>query len=253
MTKEIIREIIFDVETTGKNPFDSDGKHRIVEIGAIEVVDFKPTGRVFHQYINPKRHIPKEVVKIHDIDNARIADAPTFKDIAQDWIDFIGDDSQLVAHNASFDMSFINAELGWAGFPEISSDRIFDTLKEARKQFPRQKNSLDALCKRFKIDNSGRKFHGALLDSELLLEVYIKLCGGEQYHLELADSTTRSSQSKSPQDISKKQYREPRPHSATDAEKKAHQAFLKKIFEEDVKNPIDPIWGKYKNTDTSEN
>ena len=235
MSKQTVREIVFDTETTGIDPFNKDDRHRIVEIGAIELIDLKPTGRVFHQYINPERHIPEEVVKIHGIDDARVADEPTFKDIAQDWFDFIGDDSKLVAHNANFDMKFINAEFSWAGLPEISKDRVVDTLAMARKKFPGQRATLDALCNRYGVDNSGREFHGALLDSELLVDVYFELCGGAQHGLALADTNTGQNQSQSPQDIIKGDYREPRPHQASDAEKQAHEAFLK----ENIK---DPIW-----------
>ena len=239
MNKPTAREIVFDTETTGLKANHPDEPDRIVELGAIEIIDFKPTGRVFHQYINPERHIPENVVKIHGIDNARVADEPTFKDIAQDFFDFIGDDSTLVAHNAVFDMEFINAEFVRAGLPEISKTRVIDTLKMAQKKFRGQKNSLDALCKRYGVDNSNREFHGALLDSELLLEVYFELCGGAQQGLALADTaTTEQSPSTTPQDIIKGQYREPRPHSPSDDEKQAHQAFIKATIE-------DPIW--YKN------
>ena len=237
MSKELIREIVFDTETTGFDPFNASEADRIVEIGAIEIIDLKPTGNVFHKYINPERHIPEDVVKVHGIDDARVADEPKFKDIAQEFYDFIGDDSRLVAHNANFDMKFINAEFSWVGLPQISKDRVVDTLAMARKKFPGQRATLDALCNRYNIDNSGREFHGALLDSELLLEVYFELCGGAQHGLALADTSTGQTQSKSPQTINKGTYREPRPHSATDAEKQAHQAFIK----ENIK---DSLWQK---------
>ena len=237
MHKSTGREIVFDTETTGFDPFDKEEPDRIVEIGAIEIVDLKPTGRVFHQYINPERHIPERVVEVHGIDDARVADEPTFKDIAQAWFDFIGDDSKLVAHNANFDMKFINAELSWAGLPEISSDRVIDTLAMARKKFPGQRATLDALCSRYGVDNSGREFHGALLDSELLLDVYFELCGGAQHGLALADSPSTQRLNDSPQTSAKGTYKEPRPHTITEDEKKAHEAFL----EDNIK---DPIWHK---------
>ena len=239
MNKPALREIIFDTETTGFDPFDANEPDRIVEIGAIEIIDLKPTGRVFHQYINPERHIPEKVVAVHGIDDARVADEPTFKEIAQDWVDFIGDDSKLVAHNANFDMKFINAELSWVGLPEISKDRVVDTLAIARKKFPGQRATLDALCSRYGIDNSGREFHGALLDSELLLDVYFELCGGAQHGLALADTSKPQSQASqnNTQNITKGTYREPRPHAITDEEKQAHDAFL----ENNIK---DPIWHK---------
>ena len=237
MSKSTTREIVFDTETTGFDPFDSNEPDRIVEIGAIEIIDLKPTGNVFHKYINPERHIPENVVQVHGIDDARVADEPKFKDIAQEFFDFIGDDSRLVAHNANFDMKFINAEFSWVGLPEISKDRVVDTLAMARKKFPGQRATLDALCNRYNIDNSGREFHGALLDSELLLEVYFELCGGAQHGLALADTNKTQSQTASAQDSAKGNYRELRPHSLSDEEKQAHEAFLK----ENIK---DPIWHK---------
>ena len=183
-----MREIIFDTETTGFNPYSNQGdkNDRIVEIGAIEVIDLKPTGKVFHHYINPERSIPDEVVKIHGIDDEKVKDCPTFDKIAQKWLDFVGDDAKLVAHNAKFDMKFINAELIWAGKSGIQNERVVDTLPMARQTFPGQQATLDALCKNFSIDNSARTYHGALLDSELLLDVYIELRGGKQRGFELA-------------------------------------------------------------------
>ncbi len=177
-----MREIIFDTETTGFNPYPQNGAEpdRIVEIGAIEIFDLKPTGRTFHQYINPERHIPAEVVKIHGIDNDKVVDSPKFRDIVNDWIAFVGDESQLVAHNAKFDMRFINAELSWCGKTAIDNNRVVDSLDLAKTRFPGQSNSLDALCDRFGVNNAHREFHGALLDSELLYEVYVELRGGRQ-------------------------------------------------------------------------
>ena len=167
--KTVNREIILDTETTGFSPSKGD---RIVEIGAVELVNGEPTGRVFHQHINPECHIPDAVVAIHGIDNTMVADKPTFAEIANDLCEFIGDDSQLVAHNAKFDMKFINAELASADFPEFDMGRVIDTLSIARKKFDGESCTLDALCERFEVDNSHRTTHGALLDSELLVDVY---------------------------------------------------------------------------------
>ncbi len=228
-----MREIIFDTETTGFEPFPRDESKqpdRIVEIGAIEVENLKPTGRIFHEYINPKRSIPVEVVKIHGIDDEKVKNCPTFEQIADKWLEFIGDDSKLVAHNASFDMKFINAELLWSGNRVISDNRVIDTLPMARSQFPGQRATLDALCNRFGIDNSGRDFHGALLDSELLLEVYIELCGGKQRGFELAQNTVQNTVGFS------KNTREKRTFTVSEEELQAHESFLKKIK--------DPIWKK---------
>ena len=165
----ISREIILDTETTGFSPSNGD---RIVEIGAVELMDGEPTGRVFHQHINPERHIPDAVIAIHGIDNAMVADKPTFAEIASDLCEFIGNDSKLIAHNAKFDMKFINAELVSAKFPELDMGRVIDTLSIARNKFEGTSCSLDALCERFGVDNSHRTTHGALLDSELLVDVY---------------------------------------------------------------------------------
>lgn len=169
-----MREICFDTETTGIYPENGD---RLVEIGAVELINHLPTGKIFHKYINPQRDVPEEVVKIHGLTNEFLADKPVFADIAQEWIDFIGEDGIFVAHNAEFDMRFINFELKKLGYETYEWDRVVDTLAIARNQFPGARNNLDALCKRFNIDNSARTFHGALLDAQLLSEVYLQLLG----------------------------------------------------------------------------
>lgn len=170
-----MREIVLDTETTG---FYHDKDDRIVEIGALELEGHLPTGRTFHVYINPERPMPKEAFDVHGLGDDFLRDKPKFAEIAQDFIDFVGDDSRLVIHNASFDMKFLNAELKRAGFPTLPWERALDTLAMARDKFPGAGNSLDALCRRFGVDNSGRELHGALLDSELLAEVYLQLIGG---------------------------------------------------------------------------
>lgn len=215
------REIIFDTETTG---FDPEKGDRMVEIGAIEIIDLKPTGNVFHQYINPERSIPDEVVKVHGIDDARVANEPTFAQIAQKFADFIGDDSMLVAHNAGFDMKFVNYQFKMIGMPTIGDERVIDTLPMARKKFPGQRVSLDALCVKFGVDNSNRELHGALLDSELLYEVYFELRGGAQHGLVLAqsESATQNVQNTAEQ----KQIRPARNFPISDTEKTAHADFI---------------------------
>ena len=172
-----MREICFDTETTGFNPLNGD---RLVEIGAVELINHIPTGKVFHKYINPERDVPEEVVKVHGLTNEFLADKPIFAEIAQEWIDFIGEDGIFVAHNAQFDMNFINYELSKLGYKTYDWDRVVDTLEIAKNQFPGARNNLDALCRRFNIDNSARTFHGALLDAELLAEVYLQLLGGDE-------------------------------------------------------------------------
>lgn len=172
-----MREIVLDTETTGFEP--SEG-HRIVEIGAIELFNHVPTGRVYHQYINPNRAVPKEAFEVHGLGDDFLRDKPKFAAIAADFVEFVGADSTLVIHNAAFDMKFLNAELAWAGHPVMPMDRALDTVTMARRKFPGSPASLDALCRRFGIDNSAREKHGALLDSELLAEVYLELIGGRQ-------------------------------------------------------------------------
>jgi DNA polymerase-3 subunit epsilon len=177
-----MREIVIDTETTGLDPATGD---RIVEIGAVELVNHVPTGRTFHAYINPQREVPEEAVTVHGLTTAFLADKPVFAAIAAEFATFVGD-ARLVIHNAAFDMKFLNAELGWVGQPTVPWARTVDTLELARRRFPGTQNSLDALCRRFGVDNSGRTRHGALLDSELLAEVYLELMGGRQPDLTLA-------------------------------------------------------------------
>lgn len=171
-----MREIVLDTETTGLDPHSGD---RIVEIGAIELKGHLPTGRVYHQYINPERAMPKEAFDVHGLSDEFLADKPVFAKVGQAFLDFAGD-AKLVIHNAAFDIKFLNAELGWINLPQFPFDRAIDTLAIARSRFPGSPASLDALCRRFGIDNSARTRHGALLDSEILAEVYLELIGGRQ-------------------------------------------------------------------------
>ncbi|MEW9835386.1 DNA polymerase III subunit epsilon [Mesorhizobium sp. ZMM04-4] len=176
-----MREIVFDTETTGLDWRDD----RVIELGGIELLNRFPTGRSFHAYINPQgREINVEAQAVHGISKADLADKPVFADIAGEFIEFI-DGAHLVAHNASFDMAFINAEFARLGHPPVEQDRVIDTLAIAKRKHPMGPNSLDALCRRYGIDNSHRTKHGALLDSELLAEVYIELIGGKQAALVL--------------------------------------------------------------------
>jgi DNA polymerase-3 subunit epsilon len=171
-----MREIVLDTETTGFEPDEGD---RIVEIGAVELLGHVPTGRTYHQYINPQRSMPQGAFEVHGLGDDFLADKPVFAEIADAFLEFAGD-ARLVIHNAAFDMKFLNAELGWVNRPLIAADRAIDTLAIARRKFPGSPASLDALCRRVGIDNSARTLHGALLDSEILAEVYLELIGGRQ-------------------------------------------------------------------------
>ena len=171
-----MREIVLDTETSGLDPNQGD---RIVEIGAVELWNHIPTGKTYHQYINPERTMPNEAFQVHGLGDDFLRDKPEFSSIASDFVEFIAD-SKLVIHNASFDMRFLNAELSWVKRPHIPLERALDTLAIARKKFPGSPASLDALCRRFGIDNNARTLHGALLDSEILAEVYLELIGGRQ-------------------------------------------------------------------------
>lgn len=221
-----MREIVLDTETTGLDPAAG---HRIVEIAGLELLHHVPTGRTFREYINPERDMPEEAEKIHGLSASFLADKPLFAAVAQPFLDFIGD-AKLVIHNAQFDMKFLNAELKAVGLPTLPSDRAIDTVAMARKRFPGAQVNLDALCRRFEIDNSARTFHGALLDCELLAEVYLELSGGRQPGLTLERQQQRSAVAAP----LARSARPPRPHRASEAEKAAHEKMLEKL--------TDPIW-----------
>ncbi|SFJ69439.1 DNA polymerase III subunit epsilon [Jannaschia pohangensis] len=215
-----MREIVLDTETTGFEPESGD---RIVEIGAVELLNHVATGRVYHQYINPERSMPAGAFEVHGLGDDFLKDFPVFKSIGQAFLDFIGTD-KLVIHNAAFDMKFLNAELEWMGLPRLPYDRAVDTLAIARSKYPGSPASLDALCRRFNIDNTARTKHGALLDSEILAEVYLELIGGRQPTMSLvADTGNR-------QDMGGTWTPRPRPQPLkpriTDEEAAAHAAFV---------------------------
>lgn len=222
-----MREIVFDTETTGLEPENGD---RLVEIGAVELFNHLPTGRTFHKYINPQRPVPAEVVAIHGLDDAFLRDKPVFAQIADEFVAFLGADARLIAHNASFDFRFINAELTRTGHPLLTRDRITDSLQLARDRFPGANNTLDGLCRRFGIDNSNRTLHGALLDSELLAEVYLELIGGRQPGLELAPQQAArpmaSGRQAGPVAAMPLSRPRPLPPRLTEAEAEAHRAFV---------------------------
>lgn len=228
---QTVREIVFDTETTGFDPATGD---RLVEIGALELINHIPTGKTYHQYINPEREVPEDVVKIHGLTTEYLKDFPVFAKVAEEFMSFVGDDGILVAHNASFDMKFINFELKHAGYQEYSMDRVIDTLEIAKNKFPGQRNNLDILCKRFGIDNSARTFHGALLDAQLLAEVYLELLGGAEPTMELRSEPAKNTVKTTEIAETKKVYREPRVFAVSDEENEAHHAFLEK----NIKNSI---------------
>lgn len=220
-----MREIVLDTETTG---FDPETGDRIVEIGGVELHNHVATGRTYHQYINPERDMPEDAFKVHGLSAEFLADKPKFAEIGQEFLDFVGD-AKLVIHNASFDMKFLNAELRWMGLPTLPMDRAIDTLDIARRKFPGSPASLDALCRRFGIDNSARTLHGALLDSEILAEVYLELIGGRQPDFGLSvdqggDSTGAGAWRPAPRP-------KKLPPRITEAEAQAHRAFVEKLGE----------------------
>ncbi|MBV9218148.1 MAG: DNA polymerase III subunit epsilon [Methylobacteriaceae bacterium] len=176
-----MREIVLDTETTGLDPADG---HRVVEIGCVEVLNCIPTGQIFHRYLNPERDMPADALKVHGLSGDFLADKPRFAEIIDEFLDFLGD-ARLVVHNAEFDLRFLNAELARPQRPPLGMDRVLDTLALARRRHPGQPNSLDALCARYGIDASRRTTHGALLDAEILAEVYAELAGGRQTSLRL--------------------------------------------------------------------
>jgi DNA polymerase-3 subunit epsilon len=228
-----MREIVLDTETTGLEPRDG---HRVVEIGAVELFNHVPTGRIFHTYVNPERDMPADALQVHGLTSAFLAEQPVFADVVDELLAFLDHDREanpapasLVAHNAEFDIAFLNSELVRIGRPTLDGGRtIVNTLQIARQRFPGAPNSLDALCRRFAVDASARTRHGALLDAELLAEVYLGLIGGRQPDLGLVTATRRVTV------IHRREPRPPRPHSPTPAELAAHAAFLEQL--------TDPLW-----------
>lgn len=224
-----MREIIFDTETTGLDPKSGD---RLVEIGCIEMVNRVPTGSVYHAYFNPERDMPAEAEAVHGLSAAFLADKPRFAEKAAELLDFIAD-SPLVAHNAGFDFAFLNFELAQCRLEPVCHSRMVDTVKLARVRHPGAKLSLDALCSRYGIDRSHRTRHGALLDAELLAQVYVELTGGRQIGLELAADAADPIVASVTVTVRERIFRPARPHGASEAELAAHAAFL-----ETVKAPL---------------
>jgi DNA polymerase-3 subunit epsilon len=222
-----MREIVLDTETTGLDP---NAGHRVIEIGCIELVNHIPTGATYHQYINPERNMPDEAFAVHGLSEAFLAPHPVFAAVAPAFLEFIGD-AKLVIHNAGFDVRFLNAELERLEHPAIPLARTVDTVQLARQRFPGAQASLDALCRRFEIDNSARDKHGALLDAELLSLVYLELIGGRQPGLALA-SETRIVVARTP--LAARPLRPARPHAPSLEEEAAHAQLVARL--------VDPVW-----------
>ncbi|MEM6833934.1 MAG: DNA polymerase III subunit epsilon [Pseudomonadota bacterium] len=226
-------EIVFDTETTGVKV---DEGHRVVEIGCVELDNLIPTGRTFHCYINPERDMPLGAFEIHGLSTEFLSDKPTFAQIADDFLAFIAD-AGLVAHNADFDFGFINAELDNIGRPPISNSRKVDSWRMAQRLFPGQASSLDALCRRFEIDLSARTKHGALLDAELLAEVYLNLKGGRQTRLDLGSNLAGGASDQVISIHKKRQSITAREHHLCPQERARHEAFVSEI--------PNALWARY--------
>ncbi len=228
-----MREIVFDTETTGLNPAGGD---RMVEIGCIEMFNRVETGRQFHAYFNPERPVPSEAEAVHGLSNIFLSDKPRFGDRAGELLEFF-EDSPLVAHNASFDFGFLNHELQRCGRPGVCTSRMVDTLVLARTRHPGAKHSLDALCTRFGVDRSQRVKHGALLDAQLLAQVYVELTGGRQIGLGLVADTDVTQTATYGGAVSVREPRAPRPHGAAVEELERHRAFIAKL--------VNPLWARF--------
>ena len=224
-----MREVVLDTETTGLDPKSGD---RIVEIGCVELINHVPTGRTYHQYVNPERDMPDGAFRVHGLSADFLTGYPLFSDVVDNLLEFIGD-SILVIHNADFDMGFINAELTKLSLPKFDMAQSLDTVRMARQKFPGAPANLDSLCKRFNIDNSNRELHGALLDARLLADVYLELIGGRQTDLALAGKTNLGDQVTGTQ---KSVIRSPRPHFASSEEEARHKAFIETLSE--------PLWSQ---------
>lgn len=224
-----MRQIVIDTETTGLNPRTGD---RIVEIGAIELLNHMPTGRTYQVYLNPERDMPAEAERVHGISAAFLADKPLFAAVCEEFLAFIGE-APLVAHNASFDIGFVNAELTRIGRDPLPTERTIDTVDLARRKFPGAQASLDALCRRFQIDLTQRTKHGALLDAELLAKVYLELVGGREPGLVLNVATASTPAPANAAQSRAAIARPPRPHAPSAAESAAHAAFIATL-----KNPL---------------
>lgn len=219
-----MREIVLDTETTGLDPLQG---HRVVEIGAVELFNHIPTGKTYHTFINPQRDVPREAESVHGLSGEFLKDKPVFSQIAAEFLEFIGE-TVLIIHNASFDVGFLNAELGFIKRPPILYERIIDTLTLAKKRHPMGPNSLDALCKRYGIDIAKRTKHGALLDSELLASVYLELIGGRQIALTLPKADNVRKLQVSSTSLQTKRGNA-LPERVTREERESHEALVKSL------------------------
>ena len=220
------REIVLDTETTGFDPKTGD---RLIEVGCIEIEDLLPTGRTDHTLVHPERLIPPDAIRVHGITDEKVRDAPKFRDVVGDLMEFIGD-APVIAHNAAFDRSFIDHECGLCGHPLIEETRWIDTLKLAQSRFPGMANSLDALCKRFKISLVERTLHGALIDARLLAEVYLELKGGKERRLDLSSARTVTAHVAAAAAAGYGPRPRPLAPRSTEAERAAHRAFLRETL-----------------------
>jgi DNA polymerase III subunit epsilon len=219
------REIVLDTETTGLEPAEG---HRIVEIGCVEIVNRFPTGQSFHVYLNPERDMPPDAFRVHGLSDAFLADKPLFRDLAEAFLEFIGD-SPLVIHNAAFDLKFLNHELKRAGKTLLSQDRVIDTVILARRRHPGQRNDLDSLCDRYGVDRSKRTKHGALLDSEILADIYAELMGGKQANLLLSGEAVADLAAAREARSAARRDRKPSPSRLTPEEDRLHRAFIAEL------------------------
>ncbi len=226
------REIVFDTETTGLSPMTGD---RVVELGCVELINHVPTGRTLHRYVNPERSMPDEAFRVHGLSEEFLADKPVFAAVADDFADFIGD-ATLIAHNAPFDIGFINAEFERIGLPRLTNS-VIDTVDVARERHPGARVSLDALCKHYGIDNSRRTLHGALLDSQILAEVYLELIGGRQVALQLGADTRAAARGGAFTPREHKPRPSPLPPRLSEADLAAHRDFIATLK--------DPVWSYY--------
>ncbi len=233
-----MREIVLDTETTGLDPKDG---HRVIEIGCIELVNYVPSGREFHCYVNPERDVPEGAVNVHGLSAKFLADKPKFEEIADPFLQFIAD-TTLIIHNASFDIGFLNAELVRLPRDPIPFKRVVDTLALARRKHPAGPNSLDALCKRYRIDLSERTKHGALLDSELLAQVYLQLIGGTQAALGLDDASGARRVQTGIEQEPRRPRQTPLPSRLTGEEAEAHRRFLAEL-------DAPALWDAYERTE----
>lgn len=228
-----MREIVLDTETTGLDCLNGD---RLIEIGCIELLNHIPTGRTFHRFINPRRSVSADALVVHGLSDEFLRQHPCFEEIAEAFAEFVGD-SALVAHNAAFDRAFLNMELGLCGRAALAEHRFVDTLVLARRRHPNGPNSLDALCSRYGIDNSARVKHGALLDAEILAEVYLELLGGRQASLALGAVLAAGPQAVAVRAIGPRP--RPLPTRLTEAEERAHRDFVATL-------PTEPLWNRYR-------